>query len=78
MQVLWHTAAAYARRLMELCSLGSEEVRERVADKARKRRAADAAAEVAAGGSGDGASDGALLVIAGRTFGRRPSGGPCN
>lgn len=47
MQVLWHTAAAYMRRLVQLCPLGSEDVRERVAEKARERRAADAAADMA-------------------------------
>ncbi|CAL8463614.1 g3148 [Coccomyxa elongata] len=46
-QVLWHTAAAYARRLVELCPLGSEDMRERVAEKARMRRAAEAAADTA-------------------------------
>ena len=43
-QVLWHTAAHYARRLMELCPLDSVEVRERAARKSSARRAADAAA----------------------------------
>ncbi len=47
MQVLWHTAAAYARRLLELCPLGSTDMRERVAEKAKIRRAAEAAAETA-------------------------------
>lgn len=43
-QVLWYTAAHYARRLVELCPLGPEEVRERAAQKSGVRRAADEAA----------------------------------
>ncbi len=43
-QVLWYTAAHYARRLVELCPLGPDEVQERAARKSGVRRAADEAA----------------------------------
>lgn len=48
MQVLWYTAAHYARRLKELCPLDANEVRERAAQKSRTRQEADLAATAAA------------------------------
>lgn len=44
MQVLWYTAAEYARRLAKLCPLEEQGVRERASQKSRARQAADATA----------------------------------